>query len=545
VQGCNANLRIYSADMSVEAYFLYRLDPLSTTYKLIATLPGTSSNLVLGYLDTNLFGKFSYYVVTYTGPLQQASSIAVVTISDPSCNQGQWSSLIVTQASMTTTSPMAGGVYCYLSLNNNSWGRMPVTGTIPYSAGGYNLISDFPNITLAPMPPTILVTLDCWGYNGGVLAHLGKASKSFSTSGLPVALVITGTGFSMTIVFDKGAPPPGSQTAPSNLTPPVSLRSVQNVQDCVSHMPGGLAELFTSLVCGSAMSNHYQVLIWEWNPLTCPAFSPVTCSLDNQIDGYRVYQVTDSGQTSLVQEQQSIDTKAYPFPQPSANASGNLPCYVVRSFKGAAESVNSNLFCLPSSAPGAASVTLKPNNLYTLNATNQARNNDSYCIFSSFFGTIDTEPVIQSTDGSVDASYNYFWDPGTQPLPCWRYQNQVQQAFASFYISRVLVPNNVYTASLTFNRQDTGCGPSLNLVNDYTAVAVNNFDSIIVLPAGTNQNIDVSGVVRNWQMAHPDPAGTTIPFMINTNYENLNARDNNSCYEGFNSFVLTLTYFPQ
>ncbi|MDR3576066.1 MAG: LysM peptidoglycan-binding domain-containing protein [Anaerolineaceae bacterium] len=543
VQGCNANLRIYSPSISVEAYLLYRLDPLSTSYKLIATLPSTSSKLVLGYLDTSLFGKFSYYVVTVSGPIQESSAIVDVTISDPACNQGQWSSLVVTQASMTTTSPMAGGIYCYLSLNNNPWGRMPVAGTIPYSSSGYDLKPYFPNITLAPMPPTILVTLDCWGYNGGALSHLGKANKSFSSSGLPVAVVISGTGFTATIVFDKGAPPPGSQTAPSGLTPAVSLRGGQNTQDCVSHMGSGVAELFTSLVCGSAISNHYEILIWEWKPTACQSVSLVICSQNNMIDGYRIYRVTNSGQTALVDEKQGVDVKADAFPQPALDASGNPPCYIVRTFKGTAESINSNLFCLPASAPGSVTLKLTPNDIYTQNATNEGQSKETYCVFTEkFFGSDYNGPIVPSSDGNIAASYDYNWDPGKDPLPCWWYTNGYGRGVVGFNMSAV--PNKVYSAVLTFtaNNNTSTCGASLNMATTYDNQAVLGFDSLNDIDTTPNQSQDVSNAVRNWQMTH---AGGTMDFMINTNYENLNARDNNSCGVSFGNFLLTVTYFTQ
>jgi LysM repeat protein len=543
VQGCNASLRIYSPTLSVEAYLLYRLDPLSTSYKLIATLPSINSKLVLGYLDTSLFGKFSYYVVTITGPLQESSSIVDVTVSDPACNQGQWSSLIVTQASMTTTSPMAGGIYCYLSLNNNPWGRMPSTGTIPYSGSGYDLKAYFPNITLAPMPPTIIVTLDCWGYNGGSLISLGKASKSFSTSGLPVAVVITGTGFSATIVFDKGAPPPGSQTAPSGLTPAVSLRGGQNTQDCISHMGSGLVELFTSLVCGSAITNHYEILIWEWKPTACQSVSLVICSQNNLIDGYRIYRVTNSGQISLVDEKQGVDVKADAFSQPPMDANGNPPCYIVRTFKGTAESVNSNLFCLPASPPGSVTLKLTPHDIYNQNAFNQGQSNAAYCgVTQKFFGTINTTPIVPSSDGSVVASYNYSWNPGADPFPCWWYSNNYDRGIVGFNMNAV--PNKVYTAVLTFNAENNSstCGTSLNLATNYDNQSVIGFDTLNTIDTAPNQNQDVSTAVRNWQMTHP---GGTMDFMINTNYEDLNARDNKSCGASFGNFVLTVTYFTQ
>ena len=560
-KGCYADLRFQAPSGSgatVETFTIYRLDPLSSKYKPVATLPGSNSGLVLGYLDSGLFGKFSYYVTAVVAPFfkEVTSSIATLDITDPNCNQGQWSSLVVTRADMTSNPVMDGGVYCYLTLNNNPWGRIPNQFTVPLTGGYYDLRPYFPNISPTSMPSTFPLSLECYGLSGSQVVPLGKATQSIDTTKLPATVTFTGSNFTAVVTFAKGSSTAGSQPAPSNLTPPTALRLGTTVQDCTSHLS---IPLLNGLFCGATVFNNYTHLIWEWKPAFCPGAglgpNGTSCGMDNSIDGYRIYRM-DGLKPAMMQENQQTGTKVYMFQRPPPDPNGFPPCYVVRSYRGAVESVNSNLFCLPNnSAQGITSLTLDPSYKYTEDTFSDNSSKDFGCIDNAVFHKV----VKENEDfgpGAFNAGYNYFWTPGTIPPNCWWYDNYFRRPVIQFDLSNV--KGGISWAMLKFSHQkdyqsassDTirsYCGQALNIVNSYDGDFIGSYDYIDPIANGSgDESLLVSSAARRWQQFDRAKTGNKLTFMINTNHEDPTAHSNDACFTKlYESFKLSIVYFNQ
>ena len=532
VQGCSASLRMQPPGMpgvNVQTYLVYRLDPFSTDYTLLVALPGSGPGLVEGFLDTNLFGKFSYYVTAVMAPDQQqlTSDMMNVEISDKACNHGQWAAVIVTQSRLSTNPPMAGGVYCYLTLNNTPWGRIPKVGTLNYNVGSdYDLKSSMPYITMAPLPDTVDVSLECWGYNGGQLVSLGTGTASYHTGG-PAAVVITASGFTATIVFDKGAPLPGQQLAPSALTPPTALRLITTRQDCISHLgPWG----DSGNPCDYMFDPSMAYFAYEWGPAVCPA-GVQACAQDNQIRGFNIYMLAADGSLYRYDSNQP-DRKQFEIPR----LSDGTACFIVRSYtikSGFVESANSNIAC-------ASSATVKIEKLTPVEAHTETVNNSVYLGCGPF-----TPPPsginssLAPSSGPVKAGYNYsnyLFNPAAF-ISCKVINNHYSRAVAWFDpdFGREAGP---LKAILSFDRSGpAACGTQLNAVTQRNGDNVTNFDPLVLINPGISHSIDVTQSLDKYFGGENNGI-----FMINSSYENANALDSKQCAETFTNFSLMLTY---
>ena len=554
IQGCNVSLRMQPPTIpgvDVQTYMLYRLDPLSTSFSLIATLPGAGAGLVEGYLDPNLFGKFSYYVVAVMSPDQQqiTSPIVDVEISDKACNKGQWSTLVVTQAQLTTSSTMGGGVYCYLTLNNTPWGHLPQTdgSTIPNvvgSANVYDLKPFFPTLILVPLPDPIDISMECWGINGGQAVSLGTTSNSFSTAGFPVGVDLTGSSFSASLIFDRGAPDPATVPAPSNLPPPIALRPIQSLQDCLNHLPAD-----QSYLCRHTDMPNYEYLMWEWNPAACsgPSQATPTCAQNNIIDGYQVYMVGQNGNLSRYLFSNSpASNKVTETIRPQA---GDEYCFIVRSVKGNVESVNSNMACVQSYGNGT--------DVLTGRTTNETYSNEvvSNCpvFVPNFQGITFKVGIIESP---ANPGFNYSVQPFSpinsfdpfKLISCDRATNQYTRGVIVFNLypyfkEAPASPAQIHEAVLKYSRTSPGspsCDAVLNVVtqaNGNGSVAA--FSPLGAISSAADQSVDVTSIIAR-QIPKVWSADTGL-FMINTSHEDLNAHINAQCSESFGNFTLTIS----
>ena len=534
VKNCGAILRMQPPEIpgvDVQTFLLYRLDPLSTSYTLLVALPG-SGKLVEGYLDESLYGKFSYYVVALMAPDQQPITSAVVDIevTDKACNKGQWSSLVVTQGKLTTSDSMGGGVYCYMTLNDTPWARIPQKEgtTIPFMVGSaYDLKPYMPDIIMLPLPDTINISLECWGINGGQAISLGTGTGSFSTGG-PAAVDIIGSGFHATIVFDRGAPVPGQQVAPSALTPPTALRVITSRQDCMSHIDPADANSSQN-PCDYMYDPGLVYFAYEWSPAACPAGSP-TCPQDSLVRGFHIYAVHDDGSIYRFDDN-SLDRKQFEDLSPR---SGNA-CFVVRSYamNPFMESANSNIACAPGSATRKTKET--PVNLYTETVNNLTYNG---CGPFAPQSAGVTNSFAQS-NGPVNAGYNYFnylFNP-TPFFSCKVTNDHFSRAVIEFDTGGGRgQPSDIQKAVLSFDRTTpAACGATLNVVTQMIGDDISSYTPLLTINPGSF-SLDVTDIInRNFNGPYD---GT---FMINSNYENANALDNKQCSETFTNFTLMLT----
>ncbi len=264
---------------------MYRANPGSTDFKKIAALDASkTTGTTFSFTDPGRYGRSIYYVSAFNGAGESQSTPAQATIFEQTCTQPDQVGLAVQAPIITTTAQPLERAFCYASLDNGAWSRMPPNPeTYVYPQNGAFDFSPYLNALVSP-PPTKAVTLTmrCGGFAGDALIDLGVGQQTIQPNSNNQPFQLTGQGFTLTATLNFG-----QALAPVVLPPPPAEPS----QDRFIAPPYDVT-VFTDPDTGE------RTLLWRWRPSPpCDPTAP-ECTDINDITGFRVYSFTQSIQNS-------------------------------------------------------------------------------------------------------------------------------------------------------------------------------------------------------------------------------------------------------
>lgn len=341
----------------------------------------------------------------------------------------------------------------------------------------------------------------------------------------------------VTVAVTCGAaptPPPSSIVAPTN------LKQTTDPGACGDHV----APLFGGIICGAALSNGNLVLIWDYK-------------YPGSVDGFRIYQ-TNNGGPKQVDKQSGMTGKALDVK--ATDAKGN--CYLVRAYKGSAESGNSNTVCVGGGA-NLSSLNLPITNTRYTYHYRIAENDAPYCGLRTN-GTGGR--YLEGSGWALLVGYSHSYDAGTQPLPCWQVVDYAYRSAVKFDLSP-LSGRKIWKATLTMvvangwtdfnhdNRVNVSCAsqimyatsdwsgakdlidgdPYLDMPNGTPNASANT--GTVSISGGRNVSIDVTDAVRRWKIGQPN-----FGFVFRGPRENY-PNSNEECASEYGNLNLRVDYF--
>jgi hypothetical protein len=370
INQCDATLFIQDNAEDEKGFYLYRFDPTSTTFTRVATLdkhPGTDS---FNYLDPSLsLGNHTYYIASFDGSGESPSNLINLNVSSAQCAANGPQSFGLQDAILTTTQTV-DKIYCYLSVDQGPWKRIPYGSNkfIYADAKGFDLSKYLGNLISPPPGGSLTLELECWGWSGDTLVYLGYQKQTIDKG--PVQLI----GMDFNLIGKLGIT--GPETVPFTTSPLIAApRSLyfKNYNDCVSffqsYSPSNPANECKFLNKG------WLLLTWQWNPYHC--WTGDNCNYIKDIDDYRLYQVypgNEPVQVSTNIYHLHVDgggQVALTFFTPATTQNGLIGAkYFVRAYKGNLESPDS--YAIPAPSPQYQYTKVLPSSMMFQDTTYQA-----------------------------------------------------------------------------------------------------------------------------------------------------------------------------
>lgn len=437
-------------------------------------------------------------------------------------------------------------VYCYYSLGENYWTRMPAVpqGFIYPLAGYLDLSVQFRAMVIPPAGGPL--ALECWGWTGAALVPLGSGETDL---GSPASKTIQLRGEHFVLDADLIVIPDAGETRGPKIIipPPQGLTRTSNLDVCIKHSPPA-DFIFSPIACKTAVENGDIILVWEWLAPLFPPDDPMISWL-TKIDGYHVYEVNSAGKPTLIKNV-SFSNKKVLILKKTWIGPGN---FMVRAYAGPLESANSNLYTLGGAASGLATVTIAPSaEVYG----GQAKKKEDLG-FPASLCSVSLPSILDKIDGSEIVVGFEHYEPGES---CLIYYWEYSRAQVIFDLSAVKGP--VSSAKLSY-RQDFTTSPGQSCARELRTVTTTTTgaamkdlasDPYAMLSSygytGSVFNVDVTDAIRDWMLGTPN-AG----FLFVGRDEHLPADCGGlfgpgciggysaSCWTRYSDVKLTVTYF--
>jgi hypothetical protein len=327
------------------------------------------------------------------------------------------------------------------------------------------------------------------------------------------------------------ASPPGPLAAPTN------FKTTTDPGVCGDHV----APLFGALICGAALKDGDLIVVWDYAD-------------PSKVDGFRIFNTTGGAHTQI-DTQSGMTGKALKIKAADAKSM----CFVVRAYKGAIESTDSNSTCTPAiGLVNYTTVKLPINGYRSVNHYSHEYVNATYCFYTRGLG-----PSFSPSGQQLLVGFEDFWDAGTNPFPCYEKIDHAYRTAIKFDMGP-LAGKKIWSATLSFTNQKTvatiAAPPATCLsqimygIGDWSgAQNLISGDPYLDLPTGTNVNvsnakvhianstsfqIDVTDSVRAWL----DGSRPNFGFVFRGPRENY-ARDNDQCGSFYGNVSLAVEYF--
>jgi hypothetical protein len=204
---CTARLHIHDLSDNEEGFIVYRQTGISPMWTQVAALTSQTEFDWLTYEDQGIYGPVTYYVTAFNSQGQSASNIAFVNIDPDGCvTESSRASQAKLGLALRIPNLSADLVYCYISNDGINWSRWPQTGFLLPTGGSVqteivslNLTGDQPGEEQAA--PSLNIFMDCWGWAGGALQHLGNAAKEGINPQTGDGLQIQGEGIHAELII--------------------------------------------------------------------------------------------------------------------------------------------------------------------------------------------------------------------------------------------------------------------------------------------------------------------------------------------------------
>ncbi len=443
---------------------------------------------------------------------------------------------------VTMTSDLAvDKVYCYYSLGENYWSRMPIAPqTFAYPSNDrLDLTAEFRSLVI---PPGGSLALECWGWRGASLVPLGSGKTAVT----PTSTIIQLRGDHFVLDATPEVIPGNFETLSKKLIipPPVSLTQTGFLDVCIKHFPSWDI-FFGPTACKVAVENGDIILIWDW---LAPIFPPTDpkVSYATKIDGYHIYEVNSKGTPSLIKTVSFQDKKVLILKRSWIT----LGKFMVRAYVGPLESANSNLYTMGGTSGGLATVSIP--------AVPNSVNGISYFVDwagkeADSCGTAgirpEDEPYVTRTDQILVGFYHDYKDG------CIEVYDYYYRSSLLFDLSAIKGPvskavlkyvqgKTIATDNDGFTEKLQSCAYSLNITTEISTSGITGFDPYLLLPTngypGAIHSVDVTQAVRDWMLGERNQ-GFLFIGRDESLPESIDRLD--KCESLYDSFYLTVTYF--
>ncbi len=546
-EGCGVTLYIRDNSNNELGFYIYRLDPGSTSFKRLAAFGPHSGDKFIEYKDMNLFGKFQYYAAAFNAFGESSDSFMSVDFFDKGCIEPRAVDYKLNQVKFSSDVP-ADKTYCYYSLQEGDWSRMPADPQAFFQPlnNTFNLSDQLSTVRLSSSSS---LSVECWGWSGGGLIFLGTGKAAADPS--QPQLQVKGDQFAITgdLSAVGSYPDPVLMDIKKKIVirPPEDLEATNNIDVCISHFPPAMQGFLGPLFCKSSLETGSIVLVWEWFPPIFPIDDPEIIET-REIDGYFVYKYYPGGTPVLVKT--INDPKQTVLIQP-AESSLKLPIYFVRAFRNIYTSGDSNHYPLIAGG-SAAFITV------SLTPVPHAENEISYFSDYAQLGRDDCgrggayPGEISPRDGlksdEIVVGYEHFSEQG-----CVELFDQYFRSSILFDLKPVAGPvskaelsyvqgKTVSDAPGTYSTGGQSCADSLNIMTTISTAGIEAFDPYRALSkygySGLTHSVNVTEAVRDWVSGLSLNQG-----FVFTGRDESFPEENDVCWSRYGNFVLYVTYF--
>jgi hypothetical protein len=535
-EGCDVRWYIRDNSDNELGFFLYRLDPGSSSFTRIGNFGPHSGAEFFEFLDTGLYGTFDYYVSAYNSAGETPSNISHVVFSDPTCGSGGSSAMMVAGISLKP-SRAAEKAYCYYSFQEGYWSRYPIdpNAFVYPTSNGYDLTRMLADTILSPGTP---LSLECWGWSGADLFSLGTASGTVGAT--PGTSALGGGGQLMDInikissVDWKGFVPvlPPGLLNPGivRITTPYNLTRTVSMETCANHFESGYTVTSRAL-CEAALFDHMNILVWDWDPI-CSGCKPEDYLPASKITGYKIYMSMGDGPWYLAATTTYGPWQTVQF-MPQGSPLPETPWrYVVRAYSEPYSSPRSNMHTWVDMGDGLASKVI-----YADVKTEEVKEIASTCSFP------DELPAFGLAPGFNVVGYQHLYSSSCG------YEDRYYRSTLNFDLGEVK-GHVVYTSLLSYSSfygvstvPNQSCAKSMFTVTSPGPDGKSGTSLLKELPtlgsAGMGFTVDMTSLVDGWSRAYKPNLGLQ---MVGRN-ETLPKTDNSSCWTRYSGFTLIVNYF--
>ena len=421
---------------------------------------------------------------------------------------------------MLTTSKQVDKVYCYLSVDQGPWTRIPPGSNkfIYPTAGGFDFGKYLGSLISPPPTEDVTLELECWGWSGNTLEYLGSQQQVIKKGEIEfIAQDFALIGDASDLVIYN----PASKLTSAKIAPPYNLEFTRDFNVCIDRFQNRLGTPTATKVC-NAMKDGYTFLIWDWIP-GCPS-EPCPYTVDD-IDtnfGFHVYRDTPGMDPVLVPSWD--DPRIHITMISPASSGGGIipPKYFVRAFKYGTESADSPHI------PGLAPV-------YTVILKDPWLKVDSIEVEQGGIWGQMSDYSLPETEVTVGYDYGKWEDISTHLL------SRYLDAQVHFNLSEITKPvtravlrwkvKSAQASGIGLVHYFKGCGILLVDRNTGAVIAYN--------PVALSGEYDVTTVVRSWTQPTVTPTIMRSGFLFVNSMTSLPFTDTyNACYITLGDFEL-------
>ena len=302
---CAAVLEINDLSDNEEGFVVYRQTPSEPMWTKVATLSANFEWPWFIYVEEGIAGAVTYYVTAFNNQGESQSNLVLVNIDPTDCAaENKMAAASTLGVILQIPNIKAELVYCYMSTDGINWARWPQLGFLTpdqedSSIEGPIMQMMQNDIGGEPVSPLMDLYMECWGWQGEELQHLGKLGAKGIKPQENGNQNVLGEGITAEIVYEINKLPDlgdfypmgveikwtgdfqmnpvqmqmGSLSATSPEIPRVYLSQTTDLDLCIKHLPPGTQNFIPLLYCqpypeynsSEAGSLPQPYLVWDFD----------------------------------------------------------------------------------------------------------------------------------------------------------------------------------------------------------------------------------------------------------------------------------------
>jgi hypothetical protein len=531
LKDCDVTLTIKDNSEIESGFVVNRVGPGGTAFAQIAKLDKRVGTGTFKYVDTGIgFGKYVYAVYAVNAAGSAMSNLVSVNSTNNSCLQKEQTSLGLTDAKLKPSISVFK-LYCYMSVDSGDWTRIPPgdNNFIYGTNGEFDLSPYLGNLIINPPPQGVTLELDCWGWDGGTLIHLGKSKQQIDSGNVEInsdlfaIKALANQGFWM--IHPGGDPPPNKKIAP-----PYNFHFIQNTSECNG---------FMQALCKLMLDNGNLIVMWDWNPqqtCLCKQNEPCVCTGYNvtDIDGFNIYSILGGNPPVKISSYLSIGRIG--FVKPLAVQGIIHPEFYARAYKDNLESADSNRV---------SQMELPGTNIKIIGRKEQVRWHTSD---ESSWENHGWQVSVWTTDHPVRVGYeSYYYNPGMGMSENNRNREEANIIYDLSQVKGPIIEARMYFKEVGSIATEAGVSilnkGCMNTMasNAGTAVAMYGpYTTLADYSLWGEKGYDVTIPVRGRQLLGEKYVGVTLQSGVKLPAQ----AHNNRCFIDYDDFYLNVKYLP-